>query len=121
MRRFALIALVYLAVALIAFGAYGWFCPSGTGESRHSPDGRYTASAMNMSCGTWFNGRIQYIELRVAETDGAELWRTEYHYPHGPVPDYGDRSKDRFITWAQDSSSVSIPVGGGKQVTVQVR
>ncbi|WP_207211156.1 hypothetical protein [Leptolyngbya sp. Cla-17] len=105
----------------ISVAASFWFSPSGTGEYQTSPDGKFTAHASNMSRGT-FIGRLQYIELRVVESvTQREVWRVEFRHEVVTVPDYGDRSKQSFVDWAQDSSSVTISVGGKRQVTIPMQ
>jgi hypothetical protein len=101
--------------------AWLWFGASGAGEFRSSPDGRFTAHAMNMSTGTFSGGRHHYIEVRVVEeTSRVEVWRVIRHHAHGvDVPDYGNRGR-RFITWAADSSAVTVPVVGGRELVLPV-
>lgn len=120
-RRTAIRLAVAAAVLLVTAAAGLWFAPSGTGEFRHSPDGRYTAHAMNMSTGTLTSGRDRYIEVRVVEeASGREVWRVVHRHPSGAdVPDYGSRA-GRFITWASDSSAVAVPVAGGRELVLAV-
>jgi hypothetical protein len=108
-------------VLLAALGAWLWFAPCGTGEYRHSPDGRFTAEVWNLTAGTLLYGHQSYIEVRVVDAgSGQEVWRVVcWHAPEAEVPDYGDRGQ-RFIRWAANSSSVTIPVDGGKQLVLAV-
>jgi hypothetical protein len=108
------------ASLLLCCAAYAWFAPSGTGEYRQSPDGRFVAHATNMNRGTWFNGRVNYVDLGIAElASGRVIWHAEYFH-QGHVPDYGDRSQEGFIRWAVDSSSVTIPIDANRQITIPV-
>lgn len=66
-RRTAFRFVVAAVVLLLAIAGWLWFAPTGTGEFRHSPDGRYTAHACNMSTGTVLGGRDWYIEVQVIE------------------------------------------------------
>jgi hypothetical protein len=74
-----------------------------------------------MSRGKLLGGREQYIELRVVEVaTGREVWRVVYcHPPEAEVPDYCLRGV-RFVTWAADSSAVTIPIAGGREMTFAV-
>ena len=113
---------VRLAVVLsLAVVSWLWSIPTGTGEFRDSPDGRYTAHAMNMSARTLLGGWERYIEMRVTEaSSGAEVWRVVHRHPAGAdVPDYGLRGM-QFITWAADSSAVTVPVAGGRELVLAV-
>ena len=85
------------------------------------PSTESLAQAMNMSAGTLLRGRDWYVEVRVVEqASGWEVWRVVRRHPAGAdVPDYGSRGR-RFITWAADSSSVTVPVGGGEQLVLAV-
>lgn len=43
-----------------------------------------------------------------------------HQHPTGAdVPDYGDRAR-RFVTWATDSSAVTVPVAGGREMVLGV-
>ncbi len=119
MVRLLWVGLASGAMLILGFAGNLWFSPSGTGEYRRSPDGRFTAHAFNMTRGTFISGRVAYIELLVIEsTSEREIWRTHYFHHADDVPSYGDRSQAPFIRWAADSSSVVIPVGGGRQITI---
>jgi hypothetical protein len=108
--RSIVIFVVVLAVVLVA--GWGWFSPFGTGEYADSPDGRFTAHASNLRRGTWLHGRVNYIGIKVVEkSTGQTVWKAErYPLPNEVPPEFGDRSK-KFIVWAADSRSVSVPVG----------
>jgi len=75
-----------------------------------------------MNRGTFLNGRVNYIQLTVVEkSTGHEIWHVKhYHTGDANVPDYGDRSHERFIKWAPDSSSVTIPIANGREQTFAV-
>jgi hypothetical protein len=120
-RRTTIRLVVFAVVLLVAVAGWLWFGPSGTGEFRHSPDGRYTAHASNLSAGTLTGGRDWYIEVRVVEqASGREVWRVVHRHPAGAdVPDYGSRA-GRFITWAADSSAVTVPDAGGRELVLAV-
>jgi hypothetical protein len=117
-RPYFWVAIAFLVVGIFRFAAHLWFDPFGTGEYRTSLDGRFKASASNLNQNTLFNGRVQYIELLVTEPAAKrEVWRVQFHHDaSGKVPHYGDRSEKPFIEWAQDSRSVTIPVGVEQQV-----
>jgi hypothetical protein len=63
--RLAVVVAALLVVLPAALAAWLWFAPSGSGEFRNSPDGRFTAHASNMSVGTLTGGRDHYIEVRI--------------------------------------------------------
>jgi hypothetical protein len=122
MSRKTIVRLAVATVVLrITAAAWLWFSPSGSGEFRDSPDFRYTAHAYNMSSGTITGGRKTYIEIRVVEKDsGRELWRVFHRPPVGAdAPDYGSRGM-RFVIWAGDSSRVTVPVAGGRELVLAV-
>jgi hypothetical protein len=123
MRWFSWFAIACLPLGVATLAATSWFSASGTGEYRNSPDGKFVAHASNLSRGTLFNGRSQYIELRVVESaSDRELWRSEFHHESNlKVPDYGDRSQPQSIDWARDSSAVTIPIGIEKSLTIPVK
>jgi hypothetical protein len=104
-----IVILIASAIAFIA--GWAWFLPSGTGEYLDSPDGRYTAHASTLNHGTWLLGRVNYIEIKVVEKSSHRtVWKAErYAMPNEVQPTFGDRSK-KFIVWAPDSRSVSIPI-----------
>ena len=118
-RIFSCSALVAALVALLTLLLGGlWFASSGTGEVRTSPEDRFTASVSNMSRGTLF-GRRTYLEVRIVENASRrEVWRGVRHPPPGAkVPSYGSRA-DRFIVWAAGVSMVTVPVDGGRRLTL---
>jgi hypothetical protein len=120
MRKCVWITILCLSILLVSLTGVLWFGPSGTGEYKESPDGRYTAHAAKMTRGTWLDGRREYLELEVIESSTQRvLWQVEYHPQPGDAPDYGDRSQ-RFITWTADSSSVRFPIGSDEQITLPV-
>ena len=121
MRWYSWVLLACVPAGMIVFAAAMWFLPCGTAEYGNSPDGRFTAHASNLSRGTMFSGRVQYVELLVVESaTEREVWRVHFrHQGSAKVPDFGDRSQ-KFIKWTQDSSSVTIPVGVERQVTLPV-
>lgn len=120
-RRRMMAVAIGLAVALLGIALWCWFAPSGTGESRLSPDGRYEAHADNLRRGTVTGRREQYAEIRVTEVaTGREVWRVVHrHHPEAAVPEYGSRGM-RFIVWAEDSSAVTVPVAGGRTLSFHV-
>ena len=101
------------ALAVVLIAGWLWFSPWGTGEYAESPNGRYRASASNLRRGTWFRGRVDYVEVTIIElSTGKTVWEVKRFPLSGErPPDFSDRSK-RHITWASDSGSVSVPVGG---------
>ena len=98
-----------------------WFSPNGTGEYLKSPNGKFTASAMNMDKGTWRGTREKYIEVYVVENStGRKMWEVNFrHSTKADVPDFGIRGK-RFIVWNSDSSSVSIPISRMQKLDLPV-
>jgi hypothetical protein len=70
-----------------------------------------------MNKGTLFDGRAEYIKLSVVDTaNNREVWQVEfYHESNLKVTNYRYRSRLNSIDWAQDSSSVTIPVGANRQ------
>jgi hypothetical protein len=76
---------------------------------------------MNMTARTLLRGHDHYVELKVVDTaTGCEVWHVIHHHPpDADVPDYGMRGV-KFINWADDSSSVTIPVGKGQKMTFAV-
>ena len=120
-RRNAIRLAVTAVVLLTAAAGWLWFMPTGSGELEHSPNGRYTAHAHNLSTGTLLGGRDWYIQVRVVEeASGAEVWRVVHRHPAGAdVTDYGSRAR-RFITWAADSATVTVPVTGGRELVLVV-
>ena len=120
-RRGAYWLIITTVGILLTVAAWLWFAPSGTGEYLRSPDGRFTAHVSNLSAGTWAGSREQYIQVRIVEeASDREVWRVvRPHSALATVPDYGSRA-DRFLVWAADSSSVTVPVGGGQQLILPV-
>ncbi|CAN5369393.1 hypothetical protein BH10PLA1_BH10PLA1_21830 [soil metagenome] len=112
MKRSRLIVSLVVAAVMFVAGLV-WFSPSGTGEYADSPDGRYTAHASNLRRGTWLQGRVSYTKIEIVErSTGKTVWKADrYPFATEVPPDFGDRSK-KFIVWAPDSRSVSIPVEG---------
>ncbi len=121
-RRWVIFAFAGFAVTFMAVVIGLWSMPIGSGEHRHSPDQRFKAEACNMHRGTLLGDRDRYIEISVTEVDtGRNVWHVVYRTPIGlQVPHYGARGV-RFVTWAADSSAVTIPVAGEKQITFPVR
>ena len=114
------LVLVAFGILLTAALAWLWFVPSGTGEFLTSPDGRFTARASNLSRGTLTGRRDRYVQVQVSENaSGRELWRVVRRPPGTSVPGYGNRD-ERFITWAGDSSSVTVPLGSGRRLVLEV-
>ena len=106
---------------IVAGLAVFWFAPFGTGESRPSPDTRFTAHASNFSQRTLWGDKQHYIELRVVEESSQrEIWRViRQHSADANVPDYGTRGI-QFVAWAPDSKSVTIPVMSGRELVLDV-
>lgn len=121
MRRSWFVAgLVVSAVVIVA--SYAWFSPFGTGEYADSPDGRYRASASNFHRGTWFQGRIRYIQIDIVDQQtGLIAWNAERYPQANEIPPYfGDRSK-KLIRWSPDSKSVTVPVSGSNEAVFVVQ
>jgi hypothetical protein len=113
-----------LPIGIGTIAAMLWFLPSGVGEYRKSPNGRFIAYASNINKGTLFDGRAEYIKLSVVDTaNNREVWQVEfYHESNLKVANYRYRSRLNSIDWAQDSSSVTIPVGANRQqITLPVQ
>jgi hypothetical protein len=103
--------LTIIGMPILTF-AWFWFSPVRAGEFRESPDGRYKAHAMNVTQTRVFGGEDHSIEIKVVEqATGRVIWHIVH--PHPPQPDelpYYTRGI-KFIQWAADSSSVTIPIG----------
>ena len=95
------------AVLIVLAGAAGWrrfqSMPIGTGETRLSPDGKYTASIMdNFAEDFWTGSPRRWFTIRV---DGPNV-AYEYNGPPLPGPYFGSRSSVSVIHWSPDSSFV---------------
>jgi hypothetical protein len=104
--------LMYLGVSVIILvAALFWFGPSGTGEYADSPDGKYRASVFRLRRGTIFHGRIEYIHIEITESStGQAIWTANrYVLPGEAAPDYGERGR-KFLVWAANSRSLTVPV-----------
>lgn len=113
---------IAILVTLLTLSLRFWFkSPLGTGEYRESPDGRYTAHASNMSDGTLGGNRPEYIKISVEETSSSrDIWRIVLNYTGGvDRPEYGMRGI-KFILWADDSTSVTVPVFDGQKLVLPV-
>lgn len=102
-RRWLWLILAAVAVAL----GLGWRWVAtmsvGTGETRVSPDGRFTASAMEFSDRHFVTGEARrWFEFRVT---GPGL---DYRYEGTPLPGpyFGSRSSHSVVRWEADSSAV---------------
>lgn len=100
----ALAIVLALIVAALALGQR-WLqtMPVGTGETKASPDGRYTATALDWWETGFFTGETRrWFEFRIS---GPGL---EYRQTGTPLPgpDFGSRSSGSVITWEPDSSAV---------------
>jgi hypothetical protein len=115
------IAAVSLVVVSVIVFANLWSGPLDTGEFRDSPNDRFTAAAMNRSHLTWRGQRERYLEVTIVEkTSQRSVWRATYHHlKTANVPDYGRRGK-RFIMWADDSTSVTVPIQDGRQLVLAI-
>ncbi|MGL6076417.1 MAG: hypothetical protein ACRC8S_19870 [Fimbriiglobus sp.] len=103
--------LTIIVMPIITF-AWFWFSPVRAGEFRESPDDRYKAHAMNVTQSRLLGGEDHWIEIQVVEqATGRVIWQIVH--PHPPeadfIPYYARDMK--FIKWAADSSSVTIPIG----------
>jgi hypothetical protein len=97
-----------------------WFTETGSGEVRRSPDGRFDAHANNMSRGTLWGTREEWVDIRVTEqATGREVWRVRRNPAPGTAPDYGMRGA-RSVEWAADSSAVTVDIDGGQKLTFPV-
>lgn len=75
----------------------------GTGETRMSPDERYTASATDYGGRDFFTGKPRrWFEFRVT---GPGI---DYRYEGTPLPGpyFGSRSSHSVVKWEADSSAV---------------
>lgn len=75
----------------------------GTGETRMSPDGRFTASATEFMGRDFFTGKARrWFAFRVMG-DGID-----YRYEGTPLPGpyFGSRSSHSVVRWEADSSAV---------------
>lgn len=120
-RQLRLIIALVLTL-FVAAGLFAWFAPTGTGVYADSPDMRYHAKVYRLQRGTWFHGRIEYIEITIIDTTtNRVVWTCQRHPQAGETPpDYGDR-RSTFIQWSPDSTTVTIPVGGNTPAVWSVR
>lgn len=120
-RRWKKAALYVVIVGLVVVGSWAWFAPSGSGEFADSPDGRYRVHVSNLRRGTWLRGREAYIGIKIDErASGRTVWSAQrYPHPLETPPEFGSRWES-FITWAPDSRSVAIPVGGSADIILLV-
>jgi hypothetical protein len=118
--RWFIAAIPLVVISIIVF-ANLWSGPLDTGEVRDSPNDRFTAAAMNRSHLTWRGQREQYLEVTIVEkTSQRSVWHATYHHlKTANVPDYGRRG-ERFIMWAADSASVTVPVQDGRQLVLAI-
>lgn len=95
--------------------------PIGFGEGRESPDGRYEASVYRMEQRTPIGTLDRFVQFEVVERSGGrQIWHVVQRYaPDVDPPRYEMRGR-RFVEWAADSKSVSIPVTGGQTMTFDV-
>lgn len=96
-------AIIILTIA--AGAAYRWIetMPIGSGETRVSPDGRYSASVFEYSSRAYFtNEPRHWFEFQVAGPGIA------YKLAGTPLPGpyFGSRSSHSVIRWEPDSSAV---------------
>lgn len=100
----ALAIVLGLTIALLALGQR-WLqtMPVCTGETKASPDGRYTASAFDCTETGFFTGETRHwFEFRIA---GPGLDYRQTGTPL-PGPDFGSRSSGSVTAWEPDSSAV---------------
>ena len=109
-RLIAATGFVVVGVPLFIAGSL-WYGPSGWGEHRESPDGRFRAEASNMSTGTITGERVKYLRLAVVDNaTRQEIWSVIHHHPQGAgVTDYSVRGPV-IVVWAPDSKSVRFPI-----------
>ena len=123
-RRMAYRLIGVALVLMLLVGGWYWLTPKGTGEFRTSPDGRFTARASNMSTASPFGSPRRYIKIEVVEaSSGREVWRIVHRFSAEAdltdVPDYGSQA-EKFLLWSADSSSVTVPVDGGRRLVLNV-
>jgi hypothetical protein len=118
--RWFIAAVPLVVISFIVFASL-WSGPLDTGEFRDSPNDRFTAYATNRSHLNWRGQREWYLEVTVVEkTSQRSVWRATYHHLKAAnVPDYGRRG-ERFIMWAADSASVTVPVQDGRQLVLAI-
>jgi hypothetical protein len=123
MRPWQFILLIVMASIPLVFAIDLWFSPWKAGEFRDSPDGQYVATAYNVTRHTLLSGDRHSIELSVVEKEsGRDIWRMEWNHPSGAnVPDYAMRANIKFVVWAGDSSSVTIPIINNQQLVLPVQ
>jgi hypothetical protein len=116
---------VLFLLCTVCFTIWIVFSPIKSGESRRSPDQRYEASAMNVQQRNLWGEWIHHVELKVIDlsTDKV-IWEITYqHPPDADVCDYFMRGV-KFVQWAEDSTSVTIPtrgqMGGQDEMTFRV-
>lgn len=101
------LGLLLAAVLIVLAGAAGWrwvqSMPIGTGETRPSPDGKYTASIMDNFAEDFWTGRSRrWFTIRVEGPNVAY----EYNGSPFPGPYFGSRSSVSVIHWSPDWSFV---------------
>lgn len=101
-----------VGLIVLAAVAVAWFGEVGGGESRDSPDGRWRATAMKVSYGTWLEGRAKAIKIEVVDNQtGRAVWcvrRTPF--PGEAVPELRDRSM-RVVSWDTGSTVATFDLG----------
>ena len=125
MKKWLVIAWIVVSIIIgltTLLMAFLWFRPLGGSEYRISPDGRFTATAYNMSTGKINGDRDWYIELTVVENANQRVvWHVVHRYPPGvTAPDYSMRGT-KFVVWSADSSTVTVPVSAGNDLVLPVQ
>ena len=107
--RRGLIGLGITAVVVVASGLlalrYLDSLPVGTGETRVSPDGRFTASVYDFHRKQFFGGESEsWFDFSVTGPDVAFAMKSTPL----PAPYFGSRSSHSVIRWEADSSAVTF-------------
>jgi len=106
-RRVKRLALLALGVVILAAAGYRYLhtMPVGTGETRASPDGRFTASVTDWSERGFLTGTPhRWFQYRV---DGPGVAHDLVGHPvDGPY--FGSRSNHQVIRWSEDGSFVEF-------------
>lgn len=120
MTKVAIITAVISIVAIIAVAYRGCVVlpyPLGSGQYAKSPDGRYEAYAANMTDKYFWGGRREYYEFQIKDVQSRSTLRTIRMTPpdREEIVDYYGNT---ILTWASNSSAVTIPVGRKMDLTI---
>lgn len=115
MNKKQLLAAVAACVLL-----WAWTMPSGVGEYRSSPDGKWTAYIDHLNRGTYF-GREDYLQLRIRRTsDERAILECKVLLLDGDTaPTLAERSR-RHIEWSPNSTDVTFTLANERTQTFEL-